>query len=86
MNIQEAIKTGKPFRRMGWMNEDVFAMYSAHDIVLVLESDPLVPVELDVQDILADDWYTRDQIHVSYALPKQVIPQPMYSHRREPAE
>ena len=85
MNIQEAIKSKKPFRRLGWMN-NIFVVYTAHDIVLTLESDPLTSIELDVQDILADDWYTRDEIYASYEFPNQVLNQPMPSRGRESAK
>lgn len=61
MNIQEAIRSGKPFRRNGWVDDDIFVVYEEHDIVLTLETDSTIPIELDVQDILADDWYTREQ-------------------------
>jgi hypothetical protein len=62
MNIQEAIKTGKPFRRAGWLDDDLYVVHPAQDIVLTLEEDFTTPIELDVQDILADDWYTRDTL------------------------
>ena len=61
MNIQEAIRSGKPFRRKGWVDDCIFVVYEEHDIVLTLETDSTIPIELDVQDILADDWYTREQ-------------------------
>jgi hypothetical protein len=61
MNIQEAIRSGKPFRRKGCVEDEIFVLYDEHDIVLTLETDPSTPIELDVQDILADDWYTREQ-------------------------
>ena len=64
MTIQEAIKSGKPFRRKGWAPDDLFVVYDEHDIVLKIEADSYTSIELDVQDILADDWYTRDDIHV----------------------
>jgi hypothetical protein len=59
MNIQEAIRSGKPFRRRGWPDDGIFVVYVEHDIVLTLEKDFSTSVELDVQDILAEDWYTR---------------------------
>ncbi len=64
MNIQEAIQIGKPFRRKGWTDDVIFVVYQEDDIVLTLETDSSISIELDVQDILADDWYTRDDIHV----------------------
>jgi hypothetical protein len=60
MNIQDAIKSGKPFRRRGWPDDGIFVVYVEHDIVLTLEKDFSTSVELDVQDILANDWYTRE--------------------------
>jgi len=60
VNIQEAIKSGKPFRRKGWVDDEIFLVHPEHDIVLTLETDPFTSIELDVQDILADDWYTSD--------------------------
>ena len=66
MNIQDAIKSGKPFRRRGWSDDGIYVVYVEHDIVLTLEGDPGCIIELDVQDILADDWYLRkdiDELH-----------------------
>lgn len=60
MNIQEAIQSGKPFRRKGWVDDNIFVIYEEGDIVLAIETDPSTSIELDVQDILAIDWYTRD--------------------------
>jgi hypothetical protein len=62
MSIQEAIRSGKPFRRRGWPDDAVFVVYVEHDIVLTLEKDFSTSVELDVQDILADDWYLREDV------------------------
>jgi hypothetical protein len=64
VNIQEAIKSGKPFRWKGWVDDDFFVVYEKDDIVLTLEADYSAFVELDVQDMLADDWYTRDDVQV----------------------
>jgi hypothetical protein len=75
MNIQEAIKSRKPFRRRGWLDDGVFVVYPVHDIVLTLETDPSLAIALDVQDILADDWYTREEAPVSH--------QPMLTTRKE---
>lgn len=60
MNIQEAIQIGKPFRRKGWADDDIYVVYEQNDIVLTLETDSCISIELDVQDILADDWYARE--------------------------
>ena len=60
MNIQEAIKGGKPFRRKGWFDNAIYVVYHKNDIALTLETDFSTSIELDVQDILADDWYARD--------------------------
>jgi len=62
MNIQEAIRSGKPFRRKGWIDDDIFVVYEKDDIVLTLETDSSTSIELDVQDILADDWYAREVV------------------------
>ena len=62
MNIQQAINSQKPFRREGWIEDDFFVVYQEHDIFLTLEGDPSASIELDVQDILAEDWYTRDDV------------------------
>lgn len=62
MNIQDAIRSGRPFRRKGWVNDDIYVVYHRNDIVLTLATDSSTPIELDVQDILADDWYLRDEI------------------------
>jgi hypothetical protein len=59
VNIQDVIKSGKPFRRESWV-DDIFLVYLDRDIVLTVEADRDMSMELDVQDILADDWYTRD--------------------------
>ena len=60
MDIQDAIRSGKPFRRRGWPDDGIFLVYLEHDIVLTLENDFSTSIELDVQDILADDWYIRN--------------------------
>ena len=86
MNIQEAIKSGKPFRRKGWLDDGFFVVYPEHDIVLALETDTCISIELDVQDILANDWYTREDVHEVYELPGQVFHQLMQSQGREFAE
>ena len=39
MNIQEAINSGKPFRRKGWVDDVIFVVYEQDDIVLTLETD-----------------------------------------------
>lgn len=62
MNIQEAIKSRKPFRRRGWVDDDIYVVYKENDIALTIETDSSMSIELDVQDILADDWYTREDI------------------------
>ena len=64
MTIQEAINSGKPFRRKGWVDDSIFVVYEKNDIVLCLDTDFQTPIELDVQDILADDWYTREDVRV----------------------
>jgi hypothetical protein len=64
MNIQEAINSGKPFRRKGWVDDAIFVVYEANDIVLTLETDSCMSIELDVQDILADDWYLREDLRL----------------------
>lgn len=64
MDIQDAIKSGKSFRRKGWPDDGIYVVYVEHDIVLALETDPSHSIELDVQDILADDWYTREDVDV----------------------
>jgi hypothetical protein len=63
MNIQEAIKSGKPFRRRGWPDDGIYVVYVEHDIVLTLENDFAASIVLDVQDILAEDWYIREDVH-----------------------
>jgi len=62
MSLQEAIISGKPFRRKGWLDDGIFIVYPEHDSVLTLETDTGTSIELDVQDILADDWYTREEV------------------------
>lgn len=64
MDIQDAIKSGKPFRRKGWPDDGIYVVYVEHDMVLTLEKDFSTSVELDVQDILAEDWYTREDLDV----------------------
>jgi hypothetical protein len=65
MIMQEAIKGGKPFRRMGWVDTASYVVYHEHDIALTLETDFSTSIELDVQDILADDWYTRNDLFLA---------------------
>jgi hypothetical protein len=65
MKIQDAIKSGKPFRRKGWADDRIFIVYEKYDIALTLETDFSTSIELDVQDILAEDWYTRESLPVA---------------------
>jgi hypothetical protein len=65
MNIQEVIKSGKSFRREGWVDDDIYVVYDEHDIALTLERDFSTSIELDVQDILADDWHTRAEMAIA---------------------
>ena len=81
MNIQDAIKSGKPFRRRSWPEDGIFVVYVEHDIVLTLEKDFSTSVELDVQDILADDWYTREDLDV--VLPAKYMHTSKYISSRE---
>lgn len=62
------IKSGLPFRRKGWADDDVFVFVERpeDDIVAVMETDPLSSVGFDIQDILADDWYTRPDRRVAW--------------------
>ena len=64
MNVQEAIQSGKPFRREGWVDDEIYVVYVENDIALSLEGDFCTSIELDVQDILAEDWYTIDRARV----------------------
>ncbi len=54
MTIQEAIETGKPFRRKSWgdiwqeVTEDKMFRYSRNNTTL-----------LDADDILAEDWEVK---------------------------
>lgn len=66
MTIQEAIKSNKPFRRKGWPDDGIFAIVEdpSSDFVAVMETDKFQFVEFSIQDILADDWYTRDHVLV----------------------
>ena len=64
MNIQQAINSRKPFRRKGWEDDSIFVVYEEDDIVLSLEADFSTSIELDVQYILVDDWYTRDDLRL----------------------
>ena len=61
MNVQEAIQSGKPFRREDWVDDEIYVVYVKNDIALSLEGDFCTSIELDVQDILAEDWYTIDR-------------------------
>ena len=86
MNIQEAILSGKPFRRKSWLDNGVFVVYPEHDIVLTLETDLNIAIDLDVQDILANDWYIREDVHAVYRTPGQVFPHLKESYGRESAK
>ncbi|HEU0294601.1 MAG TPA: hypothetical protein VFR47_17810 [Anaerolineales bacterium] len=86
MNIQEAIKSGKPFRRRGWGDGHIYIVQQLNVTVLTIESSPDISIELEVQDILADDWYTRDDLHEAYALQNQLFHQALRLQGRESAE
>lgn len=61
MTIQDAIKSGKPFRRQGWDEVEVFYLIYRPGM-----DDEAFPTEdgdgicsPTCEDILAEDWYTK---------------------------
>jgi len=60
MNIQEVMKAGLPFRRRGWIDDDVFIVYEKGDIVFTMEEDDLSSANIDCEDILSEDWYIKN--------------------------
>ena len=60
MLIQEAIKSGKPFSRKSWSeDEDIWLiMEQPNDMVLSVLNENFC-YELLLKDILAEDWYTK---------------------------
>jgi hypothetical protein len=60
MKIQEAINSGKPFRRKGWFDDQMHVVYTENDMALTPKEDFCTSLELDVQDFLAEDGYTHD--------------------------
>lgn len=69
MTIQEAIRSGKPFRRKKWLIEphfdDMNGVYAylpfPDDTCAFLEGDenPL-PISFWIEDILAEDWEIKE--------------------------
>ena len=61
MTIQEAIKSGKPFKRRVWdyvwtiVDDDRFYYLRG------CEDDYFKPNEFDPKDILADDWEVKEE-------------------------
>jgi hypothetical protein len=61
MNIQQAFKSGVPFRRVGWPDEDIwFVVENYDDLVAVAENDESNFLEVNIDDICADDWETKE--------------------------
>ena len=62
MTIQEAIKSGKPFKRKGW-REEMFAIAELDDDEWLFADGSggvyYHPDELTPQDILAEDWEVK---------------------------
>jgi len=56
MTIQEAIKSGKPFKRDAWI--DSAWMYVEENIFKM--TNEILDTTLEVDDILADDWFTKN--------------------------
>ena len=58
MLIQEAIESGKPFRRQGWPPDDIWYIvnFPNEDMVALDEYTQSYPLEPTIQDILANDW------------------------------
>lgn len=57
MTIQEAIKTRKSFKRLGWTSREWLAVSS--DGYHILWQSTLQIAELSVEDILAEDWEVK---------------------------
>lgn len=58
MNIIDAIKSGKPFRRKSWTHEDFFIV-DGDDLRYLLTGDRTVLAH--VSGILADDWEIQEK-------------------------
>jgi hypothetical protein len=61
MTIQEAIKSGKPFRRESWQSDmyDQFVKVD-YDLNIIRDARTNVEIEILVSDILATDWIIKD--------------------------
>ncbi len=60
MTIQEAIKSGKPFRRKGWSDEWPYFVYDKHHEVMLTDDDKKEELwDLSFKDITPDDWETK---------------------------
>ena len=57
MTIQEAIKSGKPFRRRDWVTTGQVAT----DIWFEADKPYLDEMNLELDDILADDWEVKEE-------------------------
>ena len=58
MNIQEAIKSGKPFKRKEWDNYD-WLFVNPQGNICVWGEDQGEWNPLDAEDILATDWEVK---------------------------
>lgn len=56
MTIQEALKSGKPFRRKGWTD-----WYKRDGVAYINLSDRREYRDVHPDDILADDWEVRNE-------------------------
>ncbi len=62
MNIIEALKSGKPFRRKGWAHADYWIVgggpdtYGGGEIIFLSNKQPVTV--LFTNDVIKDDWET----------------------------
>lgn len=62
MTIQDAIKSGKPFKRK---DDDLYFLISPQFRHICVESESVVKIydhAFDIEDILADDWETKEEV------------------------
>ncbi len=57
MTIQDAVKSGKPFKRKDWFDECYIYVDSCHELIDESDAEPTI---LTDDDILADDWEVKE--------------------------
>ena len=60
MNLIQAIKTGRPFRRESWNKQAEDWLVATNKFRVVLRESDFAECKLCIEDLIADDWEIKD--------------------------